>query len=136
VRDVYFAFEVAETTEEPPAGFLFLCPQTDFKTGPSSYRWPDCPAYWSLDPSGTDRLSVEEATWAGFPPFRLTTTLFGRSWDTGVYEGLRDFHRGKGFDPDTLDLARHLEYPLYELLSEDDSPFAHGNPALQTKTLS
>jgi hypothetical protein len=136
VRDVYFALEVPGTTEEPPAGFLFLCPPEDLKIGPSSFRWPDCPAYWSLDPCGTDRLSVEEATWAGFPTFRLTTTLFGRSWDTNVYEGLRNFHRGKGFDPDTQDLARYLQYPLYELSSKDNSPFAHGKPALRTNTLS
>jgi hypothetical protein len=127
---VSFQLEVSGTTKEPPAGFLFLCPQKDFKTSPSSFHWPDCPAYWSLDPSGTDRLSVEEAIWAGFPAFRLTTTLLGHSWDTGVYEGLRKFHQVKGFDSNSLDLARHLQYPLYELSAEADSTFAHGKPPI------
>ncbi|KAJ7340550.1 hypothetical protein DFH08DRAFT_645933, partial [Mycena albidolilacea] len=71
--------------------------------------------YWSLDPSGTHRLSVEDATWAGFPAFWLKTTLFGHSWDTGVYEGLRKFHWAKGFDPGSLEVARHLGDPLFEL---------------------
>ncbi|KAJ7319396.1 hypothetical protein DFH08DRAFT_942312 [Mycena albidolilacea] len=124
---VFFKLEVSGTTKEPPAGFLFLCPQKDFKTSPSSFHWPDCPAYWSLDPSGTDRLGIEEAIWAGFPAFWLTTTLLGHSWDTGVYEGLRKFHQGKGFDSNSLDLARHLQYPLYELSAEADSTFAHVN---------
>ncbi|KAJ7315745.1 hypothetical protein DFH08DRAFT_653076, partial [Mycena albidolilacea] len=112
--------EVPETTEEPPACFLFLYPQKDFKTGPSSYRWPDCPTYWSLDPSGADRLSTEAATRLGFPSFHCTTEIRGQSWDASVYEGLQKFHQGKGFDPYTQDLARHLRYPLYELASRGD----------------
>jgi hypothetical protein len=127
---VFFKLEVSGTTKEPPAGFLFLCPQKDFKTSPSSFHWPDCPAYWSLDPSGTDRLSVEEAIWAGFPAFQLTTTLWGLSWDTGVYEGLQKFYQVKGFDSNSLDLAQHLQYTLYELSAEADSTFAHGKPPI------
>jgi hypothetical protein len=48
-------------------GFLFLCLATDFQTGPSSFTWPDCPVYWTLDDSGTDCLSKDEATQLGFP---------------------------------------------------------------------
>ncbi|KAJ7785501.1 hypothetical protein B0H14DRAFT_2630487 [Mycena olivaceomarginata] len=58
-----------------PIVFLFLCPQKDFRTGSSSFRWPDCPAYWSLDPSGVDQLTFEETIHVGFPAFQLTTTL-------------------------------------------------------------
>jgi hypothetical protein len=93
-------------------GFLFLCPVTDFQTGPSSFRWPECPAYWSLDPSGVERLGMDEATALGFPSLRLTTEILGRFWDASVYAGLRQFHRAKGFDPESQDLARHLGYPL------------------------
>ncbi|KAJ7800765.1 hypothetical protein B0H14DRAFT_3490287 [Mycena olivaceomarginata] len=127
VCDVYFGLKVPGTTEELPAGFLFLSPRKDFKTGPSSYRWPDSPAYWSLNPSGVDRLTLEEATQLGFPTFQCTTEVVGRSWDASVYEGLRKFHQAKGFDPDTQELARHLEHPLFELSAEADSTFAHGD---------
>ncbi|KAJ7230805.1 hypothetical protein C8J57DRAFT_1386955 [Mycena rebaudengoi] len=48
------------------------------------------------------------------------------SWDASVYTGLHQFHRGKGFDPDSLDVARHLGYPLLELFHETDVSSAHG----------
>ncbi|KAJ7229318.1 hypothetical protein B0H12DRAFT_1147998 [Mycena haematopus] len=101
-------------------GFLYLCPEEDFRTGPSSFRWPECAAYWSLDPSGADRLSPEDSTRLGFPPIRLTTQVGGRSLDASVYDGLRQFHKAKGFDPETQDLARHLGHPLYQLSSDED----------------
>ncbi|KAJ7729178.1 hypothetical protein B0H16DRAFT_1275124, partial [Mycena metata] len=71
--------------------------------------------YWSLDPSGVGRLTVEEATALGFPSLLLSTTVSGFSWDASVYSGLRQFHAVKGFDPDSQDVARHLGYPFYEL---------------------
>jgi hypothetical protein len=131
---VYFELKVPGTTEEPPAGFLLLCPPKNFKTGPSSFHWPDSPAYWSLDLSGVDRLSTEAATRLGFPSFHCTTELRGQSWDTSVYEGLQKFHGAKGFNPDDLDITQYLGYSLYQLSSEDDSPFAHGMSAIPTKT--
>ncbi|KAF7337164.1 hypothetical protein MVEN_02154400 [Mycena venus] len=110
---------------DPPAGFLFLCPGDDFQTGPLSFRWPDCPAYWSLDPWGVDRLSMEEATQLGFPLIQQTTEVWGCHWDDRVYAGLRHFDQGKGFDPDSQDVARHLGYPLFKLSSKIGPPFAH-----------
>ncbi|KAJ7300954.1 hypothetical protein DFH08DRAFT_996544 [Mycena albidolilacea] len=127
--DDYGAASSCWTTKEPPggspAGFLFLCPRKDFKIGSSSFHWPDCPAYWSLDSSSVDRLTLEEATRLGFPALRLKTTLHGDSSDASIYEGLRRFHRAKGFNLDGLDIARNLGYPLYQLSSEDNFLFAH-----------
>ncbi|KAJ7044380.1 hypothetical protein C8F04DRAFT_942366, partial [Mycena alexandri] len=82
--------------------------------------------YWSLDPSGVDRLSTEEATQLGFPSFQLTTRVHGYSWDTSVYAGLRQFHKAKGFDPDSQDVARHLGCPLYQLSRDMDPLLAYG----------
>jgi hypothetical protein len=112
--------------ESPPMGFLFLCPPTDFHTGPSSFCWPDSPAYWSLDPSGAEHLTTVDAKQLRFPSLQLTTAVLGMSWNASVYAGLRQFYLGKGFDPESLAVARHLGYPLYELSSEVDPPFAHG----------
>ncbi|KAJ7168820.1 hypothetical protein C8R46DRAFT_240071 [Mycena filopes] len=108
-----------------PPGYLFLCPEQHFQVGTSSFKWPDNPAYWSLDPSGVERLSMEEATQLGFPRFTLTTEVHGVSWDTSVYAGLRQFHQAKGFDPESQDVARHLGLPLYQLSGNIDPPFAH-----------
>jgi hypothetical protein len=126
VEDIYFHIKIESTTEDPPTGYLFLCPPEIFRTAPSSFRWPEFPAYWSLDPSGVERLSMEDATALGFPSISLSTEIMGRSWDDSVYAGLRQFHQAKGFDPDSLDVARHLGYPIFQLSREVDVPFAHG----------
>ncbi|KAF7337270.1 hypothetical protein MSAN_02279500 [Mycena sanguinolenta] len=122
---VKFTLRIADE-RDIPEGYLFVCPPDDFRTGTEPhvnlYQWPACPAYWSLDPSGADRLSMEDAKNLGFPAIHIETRMFGRSWDHSVYEGLRRFHEGKGHDPESQEVARQLGYPLYEMLS-DRVPF-------------
>jgi hypothetical protein len=69
---------------------------------------------------------MEDATTLGFPSISLSTVISGRFWDAGVYAGLRQFHQAKGFDPDSQDVARYLHDPLWQLASDMDAPFAHG----------
>jgi hypothetical protein len=116
---------VSATTENPPEGFLFLCPVQDLQPSPGSFQWPETPAYWSPDASGTERLSTEEATELGFPSIEFKMEVRGTSWDESVYAGLRTFHRAKGFDPATQEVARHLDLPLYQLSSDVEPLFAH-----------
>jgi hypothetical protein len=73
---------------------------------------------------------MEDATALGFPSILLSTDVRGWSWDDSVYTGLRQFHQAKGFDPDSQDVARHLEDPIYQVSSEMDAPFAHGKLAI------
>ncbi|KAK7027701.1 hypothetical protein R3P38DRAFT_3520695 [Favolaschia claudopus] len=101
--------------------FLFLCPPKSFHVGPVSFKCPECVGYWSFDPSGVDRLSEDEALELGFPIIHSSIDCGVDSWSDTVYAGLRQFHQGKGFDPDSQELARHLGYPLYELYSEYDN---------------
>ncbi|KAK6966622.1 hypothetical protein R3P38DRAFT_906414 [Favolaschia claudopus] len=103
-------------------GFLFLCPEQDFITGSAFLKWqpPERCWYWSLYPSGVPQLSQEEATKLGFPTILLVTELAGKSWDESVYVGLREFHKCKGFDPESQDMAVELEEPLYELLLDQE----------------
>ncbi|KAF7349787.1 hypothetical protein MSAN_01705900 [Mycena sanguinolenta] len=115
VHWVRFSVSISVPVQHPPPGYLFLCSPAEFKTGPVSFRWPDCPAYWCLDSSGNEPLSDEEASCLGFPPIKLTTRVGAKFWDDNVYAGLRKFHEGKGVDPDSQDVARQLGYPLYEL---------------------
>ncbi|KAK6996453.1 hypothetical protein R3P38DRAFT_3628152, partial [Favolaschia claudopus] len=102
----------------PPGGYLFVCPTQDFRGVRTTFKWPECPAYWSLDPSGVERLSMEQASELGFPAIYTETWCRGFAWDDSVYAGLREFHQTKGFDPDSQDVARHLGYPLYQLTSD------------------
>jgi hypothetical protein len=130
VRKVYFRIQISATAQDSPPGYLFLCPAKDLQVGSSSFRWPDCPASWSLDPEGVQCLSTDEATHLGFPSIQLSMEIEGWYWDASVYTGLRQFHQAKGFDPDGLDVARHLVVPLYQMSTEMDSLFVHGEPPI------
>ncbi|KAJ6473678.1 hypothetical protein C8R45DRAFT_1011528 [Mycena sanguinolenta] len=119
VGNVHFYIQISAPERNPPAGYLFLCSPTDFETESTSLRWPDRPAYWSLDPSGKSPLSVEAASGLGFPPIGLGTEIDEEFWDETVYSGLRKFDAGKGFDPETQDAARYLGFPLLEVVLLD-----------------
>jgi hypothetical protein len=126
VGAVVVHLKILGTTQTSPTGFLFLCPVEDFRAGASSFGWPDCAEYWSLDPLGTERLSVEEATLLGFPSIELEAMIEGNLYDAIVYDGLRRFHEAKGFDPESQELALHLGQPLYQLSNEIEPQFAYG----------
>ncbi|KAJ7455137.1 hypothetical protein FB451DRAFT_1565044 [Mycena latifolia] len=117
---------IFNTGDNIPSGFLFLCPLADLEPdNPSYFRHPECAAYWSLDPSGVECLGMEEAEQLGFPYFEFTMEVLGFSWDESVYTGVRQFHQAKGFDPDSLDVAREVGCQLYQLLADVHSLFAH-----------
>ncbi|KAF7364451.1 hypothetical protein MSAN_01106200 [Mycena sanguinolenta] len=115
VKWVNLTLKIGKTMHNPPDGYLFVCSPTDFETGSTSFRWPDCPAYWSLDPSGGNPLSDEEASSLGFPPIMQETLVYLLSWDETVCAGLRKFDECKGFDPESQDVAKKLGFPLYEI---------------------
>ncbi|KAJ6512395.1 hypothetical protein C8R45DRAFT_1152015, partial [Mycena sanguinolenta] len=114
VHRIHFILTFPNIKGSIPRGFLFLCPWEEFQTRPSSFRWPDCPAYWTLDPSGAKRLTSEDAISLGFPSIKLSTETQAKSWDASVYGGLHRFHQIKGFNPDSQDLAQHLGQKLYK----------------------
>ncbi|KAF8209436.1 hypothetical protein K438DRAFT_231040 [Mycena galopus ATCC 62051] len=124
VHHIQFRLEISQSADDPPAGYLFLCPVTKFRTGPNSFRWPEHPAYWSMDPCGAQRLSIQEATDAGFPSMKLTTRVCTRFYAAEVYSGLRNFYAAKGFDPESQDVARHLGEPMFYIPGVE-VPFAH-----------
>ncbi|KAF7364404.1 hypothetical protein MSAN_01101100 [Mycena sanguinolenta] len=115
VHYVKFTLAISETTQNPPNGYLFVPSPKDFETSPISVRWPDRPAYWSLDPSGSIPLSPEEASRLGFPSITPITQVYASSWDESVYAGIRKFDESKGFVPESQELAKELGYPLYEV---------------------
>ncbi|KAJ7902920.1 hypothetical protein B0H13DRAFT_2026042 [Mycena leptocephala] len=89
-------------------GFLFLyCPSPRHST-PAKSQDSSSIAYWSLDRTGRWRLSPEDARSLGFPAIKADVGVHVKSWDSTVYLFLRQFHEGKGFDPDSEDVARHL----------------------------
>ncbi|KAJ7057437.1 hypothetical protein C8F01DRAFT_332231 [Mycena amicta] len=101
--------------ENVPTGYLFLCPPHRALKIETATKHI---AYWSLDPMGRTHLSTEEARAHGFPDLLISRYTDEFRWDASVYEEFRALHIAKGFDPDSQDIARHLGYPLFELVSD------------------
>ncbi|KAJ7702525.1 hypothetical protein B0H14DRAFT_3903939 [Mycena olivaceomarginata] len=109
-----------------PPGYLFICPWAQLETElPGCFGIPDCPAYWSLNLSGAERLSAKEAKNEGFPDIEFRMSAFGGSWDDSAFTGIRQFHEAKGFDPYSQDVAIALEYPLFEVSCNQDDLLTH-----------
>ncbi|KAJ6612604.1 hypothetical protein B0H10DRAFT_2436888 [Mycena sp. CBHHK59/15] len=129
VTNLRYWLRMSRPVGDIPAGYLFLRPLADFESDTGRFRLPDCEgdAYWSLDPSGVERLSMEEATNLGFPFMDFDMEIYGFSWDASAYAGLRQFHLGKGFDPESQDVARRLSLPLYQVIDWDgvEAPLTH-----------
>ncbi|KAJ7217564.1 hypothetical protein B0H12DRAFT_1241691 [Mycena haematopus] len=89
-----------------PLGFLFLYCPSPLHSTPAKVR--NSIAYWALDRTGQQRLSAEDALELGFPPVKAEIEVHVKSWNTATYLILRQFHEGKGFDPDGEEIARHL----------------------------
>ncbi|KAJ7478035.1 hypothetical protein B0H11DRAFT_1286316 [Mycena galericulata] len=122
VESVTFELFVTRPGFDRRSGYLFVCPPDDFRLpGSSSFRWPDCPAYWSIDPTGAERLTTEAARLLGFPILEFRTRVKLSSWDDTVYTGLREFHESRGFDPDSQDMARHLGHLIYKVSDGESS---------------
>ncbi|KAJ7161883.1 hypothetical protein C8R43DRAFT_838489, partial [Mycena crocata] len=79
--------------------------------------------YWSLDSSGTTRLSEEESDRRGLPRLRFSFLRAANCWHEYHYKALRDFFIAKGFEPESSDVTRLLGFPLAEneLLGEEES---------------
>ncbi|KAF8214578.1 hypothetical protein K438DRAFT_1562395, partial [Mycena galopus ATCC 62051] len=102
--------------ENLPPGYLFLCPLAELETDIAGcFAIPDCTAYWSIDPSGAERLSVEEARTLGLPEIHSWMEVWGNCWDSSAYDGICQFHKCKGFHPYSQDVAIELGYPLFQV---------------------
>ncbi|KAF7335482.1 hypothetical protein MVEN_02201700 [Mycena venus] len=126
---VEFSIDILANEKNPPPGFLFLCPAQDLGRGRCPFSWPECAAYWALDPLGIERLSTGDATALGFPSFEASLSLMAYSWDSTIYTALRQFHQRKGFDPDSQQVSPHLGYPLYQLPCRTDAPLTQADEA-------
>jgi hypothetical protein len=112
-------------------GYLFLCPLADLKTEDmTGLQIPVQPAYWSLDPSGVNRLSREVAEDLGFPAIQAQMSALVQSWDAHVYDGIRQFHEAKGFDPYSHEVAIELGWPLLQVSCDREVLLAHSKPRI------
>ncbi|KAJ7436333.1 hypothetical protein FB451DRAFT_1307514 [Mycena latifolia] len=93
---------------------LFLCP-LHLRTNDTRFSLGLAEAghyYWSMDPTGTTRLSPEDSDTLGLPRFRFEFRAWGTFWELYHYNAVREFHQAKGFDPDSLDVTQLLGLPV------------------------
>ncbi|KAJ7731638.1 hypothetical protein B0H16DRAFT_1733200 [Mycena metata] len=118
LHTIDFKIETYGAKHKPTEGFLFLCPEEDFQITTAEFRWPEYPAYWSRDPKGVERLGMDEATRLGFPPLVFKSRIRGSSFDSRVYDGLRQYQEETGFDPETPEYSiawGGADWPLFQL---------------------
>ncbi|KAL0565328.1 hypothetical protein V5O48_016696 [Marasmius crinis-equi] len=96
--------------------YLFVCPpspDTAFESCTTqSLHW------WSCHPSGEPSLSEDVCEQLGLPvELSLWVGRFREfSWQSEQYKALHHYQLARGFNPDTLDFARYLGYPIYQVL--------------------
>ncbi|KAJ6453326.1 hypothetical protein C8R45DRAFT_945166 [Mycena sanguinolenta] len=90
------------------------------------FHLPDCAAYWAFDPSGAERLGPDEAKDHGFPDIQFRMDILGRFWSKNVYAGVQNFHKSKGLDPKSQEVAQELGVPLFQVACVWDSLFPDG----------
>jgi hypothetical protein len=93
---------------------------------PGRFRVPDCPAYWSFDRLGIQRLRSEDAKRLGFPTIEVEIEVWGKFWDSSVYAGIAQFHETQKFDPRDLE----AEYPLFHVDCDREALSARGQSSL------
>ncbi|KAJ6539862.1 hypothetical protein DFH09DRAFT_69545, partial [Mycena vulgaris] len=133
VKDIEFSLSIWYSEDEytldgtfpeakfPETIYLFVCPldirqveEREVVQIPVSNE----AFYWSLDPSGADRLTQEETEELSLPSVSFAARLWGCSWNETQYDVLRCFYLDKGYNPASLDVAHELDYPLFKIHDE------------------
>ncbi|KAK7063383.1 hypothetical protein R3P38DRAFT_2756321 [Favolaschia claudopus] len=104
-----------------PEAYLFLPPQSAFLTSDRTrIQHPSSTPFWSRNPGGRERLSHEEAVALGLPTIEFEITVTHALLCDGVHEALRAFYTGKGFDPDSTQIAKQLKLLMMHFPDEAD----------------
>jgi hypothetical protein len=66
----------------------------------------------------------------GFPAIQLE--MYGRvqSWDASIYDGICQFHKAKGFDPSSQEVAIELGLPLLQVSCDRETLCSHSKPRI------
>jgi hypothetical protein len=58
--------------------------------------------------------------------------VIGDSWNNSVYDGIRQFYEGKGFDPYSQEVAIELGYPPLQVSCNRETLLTHSKPGTST----
>lgn len=120
LQGTFMADTPAEDSLIPPQFFFFICP-ADFELncGLPVVQVPGTgQAYWSSDPLGSGKFSTDIAVLFDLPELEFRSEACHHSFGSHYWDILRKVHQNRGFDPDTQDVARHLNYPLFKFYPE------------------
>ncbi|KAL0564894.1 hypothetical protein V5O48_017143, partial [Marasmius crinis-equi] len=73
--------------------------------------------FWSFDSDGQIPISNDLCRYFGLP-VQLLLECGEFSWETSTYQRIRDYQIARGFDPTTIDFARHNKYPVYDIVDQ------------------
>ncbi|KAJ7201878.1 hypothetical protein GGX14DRAFT_464160 [Mycena pura] len=71
--------------------------------------------YWSLEPSGTTRLTQDECDSFGLPRLKIVFIPVANLWYDYHYNAIREFFEAKGVDPYGSDVTELMGLPLAEM---------------------
>ncbi|KAK1227241.1 hypothetical protein PQX77_009766 [Marasmius sp. AFHP31] len=87
--------------------YLFVCPPPS----DPGYRETSSLHYWSFHVEGRSPLSPDTCRGLGLPnALELHYELLTYSWSSKDYQRIHQYQHHQGFDPSTMDFARHLGY--------------------------
>ncbi|KAF7365948.1 Kinase-like protein [Mycena venus] len=99
--------------------YLFPCPVGVRREGPyTGIEFPETDHfYWSLDPSGTTRMSQDECDRNGLPRWEFLFAPTGNLWHDYHYNAVREFSEARGVDPYSNTVTQLVGLPLAEMES-------------------
>ncbi|KAJ7575458.1 hypothetical protein C8J56DRAFT_901075 [Mycena floridula] len=88
--------------------------------------------YWSIDPEGQILISSTETE--DHLNIRIDIYTWSYQIPQQIYLILWDIHKACGFDPDSIEMAEYLGYPLFEsrILADSESVFGIFDPSQNT----
>jgi hypothetical protein len=97
--------------------FLFLpSPRVTMVNGRLAFHVPPEP-YFAFDLNGANQLTDDMHIERGLPKFSLELSEQYGLWSDTEYQLLWNFHRAKGYDPDSQNIAAACGYPLIDVES-------------------
>uniref|UniRef100_A0A0W0FBX3 Uncharacterized protein n=1 Tax=Moniliophthora roreri TaxID=221103 RepID=A0A0W0FBX3_MONRR len=103
-----------------PTLYLFIRPIPRLSDDETAWRsWADNTYFWSLVPSGHDKMSESTRVSLGLSSYKTQIDIRRRSWSFETYGVLERFQHFKRFDSKTTDYARSLSYPLMQVVGDE-----------------
>ncbi|KAK1215929.1 hypothetical protein PQX77_021441 [Marasmius sp. AFHP31] len=117
-REQSYWLEDPDEDFNPPC-YLFVLPPPQLSDGvPDIETWlrGENLYYYSYDPEGGSSITEQERISLGLPSFMSEFHVVYAYWDAEAYDFMEKWQRAKGFDYGTIDYAKSLGLPIFEVI--------------------